>query len=157
MWAYRIILPVFVGFPTSLHIVYQNLPIRNPKIDSLKSIYVACYVLHVSHFLVNTIYHNIVNPIYYHFPNYSYYTNCYNIQDTTIFTTIISILQYCYRYAIHCNYIVTIIISITYRYIYRYNLSIKRDNSQYRYNYIYSIIGIILNNTEMYIYGHASA
>ena len=49
-----------------------------------------------------------VNPIYYHLLNYPYYTT----QDTTIFNTIISILQYCYSYVIHCNYIVTIIISI---------------------------------------------
>ena len=62
-----------------------------------------------------------------------------------IFNTIISILQYCYQ-------IVTILITTTYRYIYQYNISIKRDNSQYRYDYIYSIIGMILNNTEMYIY-----
>ena len=59
---------------------------------------------------------------------------------------------YCYHYAIHCNYIVTIIITTTYRYIYRYILSIKIYDNQYRYNYIYSIIRMILNNTEMYIY-----
>ena len=62
-----------------------------------------------------------------------------------IFNTIISILQYCYH-------IVTILISITYSYIYRYNLSIKRYNSQYRYNYTDSIIRMIPNNTEINIY-----
>ena len=50
------------------------------------------------------------------------------------------------------QHIVTIIISTLYRYIYRYNLSIKIYNNQYRYKYIYSIIGMIINNTEMYIY-----
>ena len=59
-----------------------------------------------------------------------------------IFNTIISILQYCYH-------IVTIIISITYSYIYRYNLSIKIYNNQYRYKHTDSIIRMILNNTEM--------
>ena len=101
----------------SLHIVDQNRLIENPKIDSLKSIYNARYILHISHFLVNHIYPHIVNLIYYHLLNYPYYTNYYTTQDTTIFTTIISILQYCYSYVIHCNYIVTILISITYRYI----------------------------------------
>ena len=62
-----------------------------------------------------------------------------------ISNTIISILQYCYH-------IVTILITTTYRYIYRYILSIQRDNSQYRYSYIYLIIGIIPKNTEMNIY-----
>ena len=65
-----------------------------------------------------------------------------------IFNPIISILQYCYQYVIHCNYIVTIIIST----IYRYNLSIKICNNQYRYKHTDSIIRMILNNTEMYIY-----
>ena len=58
--AYHLILPAFVGFPTSLHIVDQNRLIRNWKIDRSKSIYVACYVLHVSYFLVNN-----------HFPHHS--------------------------------------------------------------------------------------
>ena len=56
---------------------------------------------------------------------------------------------YCYSYVIHCNYIVTIIITITYSYIYQYNLSIKRYNNQYRYKHTDSIIGMILNNTDM--------
>ena len=65
-----------------------------------------------------------------------------------IFNTIISILQYCYHIVNTCNYIVTILIST----IYQYNLSIKIYNNQYRYKYTDSIIRIILNNTEMYIY-----
>ena len=109
---------------------------------------IRAYALPDMQFLVNHIYHQLVNLIYYHLLNYPYYT----ILDPIIFTTIISILQYCYRYVIHCNYIVTIIITTLYSYIYRYNLSIKRDNNQYRYNYIYSIIGIIINNTEINIY-----
>ena len=43
------------------------------------------------------------------------------------------------------KHIVTIIISITYR----YNLSIKIYNNQYRYKHTDSIIGMILNNTDM--------
>ena len=95
-------------------------------------------------FLVNIIYQT-KHISKRHLLKYPYYTNCYATQDAMIFTTIISILQYCYH-------IVIILINTTYRYIYRYNLSIKIYNSQYRYNYIYSIIGMILNNTEMYIY-----
>ena len=87
-----------------------------------------------------------------HLLNYPYYTIYYAIQDSMIFTTIISILQYCYSYVIHCNYIVTIIITTIYSYIYRYNLSIKIYNNQYRYKHTDSIIGMILNNTEMNIY-----
>ena len=68
----------------------------NWKINKSKLIYNARYTLHVSHFLVNTIYHNIVNHIYYHLPNYPYYTK-YATQDSMIFNTIISILQYCYH------------------------------------------------------------
>ena len=52
----------------------------------------------------------------------------------------------------YCNYIVTIIITTLYSYIYRYNLSIKRYNNQYRYKHTDSIIGMILNNTDMNIY-----
>ena len=42
-----------------------------------------------------------------HLLNYSYYTK-YATQDAMISNTIISILQYCYSYVIHCNYIVTL-------------------------------------------------
>ena len=59
-----------------------------------------------------------------------------------IFNPIISILQYCYH-------IVTILISITYSYIYRYNLSIKIYNNQYRYKHTDIIIRIIPKNTEI--------
>ena len=93
----------------------------------------------------------IVNLIYYHLPNYPYYTNYYTTQDI-IFNTIISILKYCYSYVIHCNYIVTILISTIYSYIYRYNISIKIYNNQYRYKYTDSIIGMIINNTEINTY-----
>ena len=87
----------------------------------------AC-ALPVIYFLVNTIYSTTVNPIY-------STIHIIPTQDTVIFNTIISILQYCYSYVIHCNYIVTIIISITYSYIYRYNISIKIYNNQYRYKH----------------------
>ena len=50
------------------------------------------------------------------------------------------------------KHIVTILISTIYSYIYRYILSIKIYNNQYRYKHTDSIIGMILNNTEMYIY-----
>ena len=99
-------------------------------------------------FLVNTIYPttvNLISPTIHIIPTTI-------SQDQIISTTIISILQYCYYHVIHCNYIVTIIISIIYSYIYRYNLSIKTYNSQYRYKNIYSIIRMIINNTDMYIY-----
>ena len=99
------------------------------------------------HFLVNHIYHYSKS----HLLSFTQLSILYQL-FYRIFTIIISILQYCYSYVIHCNYIVTILISTIYSYIYRYNLSIKIYNSQYRYNYIYSIIGMILNNTEMYIY-----
>lgn len=66
-----------------------------------------------------------------------------------IFNTIISIFKYCYYYETHCNSFVTIIISITYSYIYRYNLSIKTYNSYYRYKHTDIIIGMIINNTEV--------
>ena len=46
-----------------------------------------------------------------------------------IFNTIISILQYCYSYVIHCNSFVTILINTIYSYIYWYILSIKIYNS----------------------------
>ena len=65
-----------------------------------------------------------------------------------IFTIIISIYKYCYHYVIHCNYIVT----VHYIAIYRYILSIKTYNSQYRYKHTDSIIGMIINNTGMDIY-----
>ena len=74
--AYRLILPAFVGFPTSLHIVDQNRLIRNWKIDKPKSIYNACYTLHVSHFLVDiiqyTILHNTLHKISYSLQLYRY-------------------------------------------------------------------------------------
>ena len=87
-----------------------------------------------------------------HLLNYPYYTIYYAIQDSMIFTIIISILQYCYSYVIHCNYIVTIIISTLYSYIYRYILSIKIYNNQYRYKYIESVIVTSINKQWMYIY-----
>ena len=88
--------------------------------------------------------HHLLHHNKHHFPNYSYYTK-YATQDAMMFNTIISILQYCYH-------IITILISTTYSYIYRYNLSIKRYNSQYRYKYIESVIVTSINNTEMDIY-----
>ena len=93
--------------------------------------------------------HILVNLIYYNLPNYPYYTNYYTTQDPIISTTIISILQYCYSYVIHCNTFVTILITTTYSYIYRYNISIKIYNTQYRYKYTDSIIGMIINNIEI--------
>ena len=50
------------------------------------------------------------------------------------------------------QHIVTILISTIYSYIYRYNLSIKIYNNQYRYKHIDSIIGISINNIELNIY-----
>ena len=96
------------------------------------------YALPIVYFLVNHIYYHSVNTIYYHLLNYPYYTNHiqYNYIDITI------LLSY-------CNYIVTIIINTTYSYIYRYNISIKIYNNQYRYKHTDSIIRIILNNTEV--------
>ena len=74
-------------------------------------------------------------PIYYHLLKLSIlYQLLYHI-----FNTIISILQYCYSYVIHCNYIVTIIISITYR----YNLSIKLPLTRKRQHIIINIDIII--------------
>ena len=73
------------------------------KIDGPKNGYVVCYALHVLHFLINnhSLHYSkhhlpiIVNLIYYHYLHYSYYIN-YSIIHKIIFTTIISILQYCY-------------------------------------------------------------
>ena len=105
---------------------------------------ITCYVFFGKPYLLLP-----VNPIYYHLLNYPYYTNYYNtlyhIMYHTRSTTIISILQYCYH-------IVTIIISTIYSYIYRYNLSIKRYNNQYRYKRTDSMIRIIPKNTEINIY-----
>ena len=56
---------------------------------------------------------------------------------------------YCYHYATYYNYIVTIIITTLYSYIYQYNISIKIYNNQYRYKHTDSIIRIIPNNTEI--------
>ena len=56
---------------------------------------------------------------------------------------------YCYHYETYCNYIVTILISIIYHYLYRYILSIKIYNNQFRYKHTDSIIGMIINNTEI--------
>ena len=103
----------------------------------LKSIYNARYTLHVIYFLVNITSHYSKSHLF----NYPYYTT----QDPTIFNTIISILQYCYHIVTYCN-------SIIYSYIYRYNISIKRYNNQYRYKNIYSIIRMIINNTKVNIY-----
>ena len=94
--AYRLIIPVFVGFPTSLHIVDQNRQVRNWKIDSLKSIYNTRYTLHISHFLVNHIYPTIVNTIYYHLVNLIYST--IHIIPTTILHNIQSHSIQLYRY-----------------------------------------------------------
>ena len=47
------------------------------------------------------------------------------------------------------QHIVTIIITTIYSYLYRYILSIKIYNNQYRYKYTDSIIGMIINNTEI--------
>ena len=90
------------------------------------------------HFLVNHISPHIVNLIY---------------QTIHIIPTVITYhIQYNYI-DIHiliplCNTFVTIIISI----IYRYNISIKTCNNQYRYKHTDSMIRIIPKNTEMYIY-----
>ena len=101
-------------------------------------------MIFVKHYLLHHSKSNLLN--------YPYYTNYYTTQDTTIFNTIISILQYCYSYVIHCNYIVTILITTLYSYIYQYNLSIKIYDNQYRYKHTDSIIRIIPNNTEMNTY-----
>ena len=70
-----------------------------------------------------------------------------------IISTILSHIHYNYIditiLLSHCNYIVTIIITTIYSYIYRYNISIKIYNNQYRYKNIYAIIRMIPNNTEM--------
>ena len=106
---------------------------------------IRAYALPDMQFLVNTIYPHLVNTIY----------STIHIIPTTIPHKILSYSIQLYRYyntVIHCNYIVTILITTLYSYIYRYNLSIKRYNNQYRYKHIYSIIRIILNNIEMNIY-----
>ena len=105
---------------------------------------IRAYALPVIYFLVNTIYHYNKSHLL-PFPQLSIlYQLLYHISNT-----IISIYKYCYSYVIHCNYFVTIIISTLYSYIYRYILSIKTYDNQYRYKHTDSIIGMILNNTEI--------
>ena len=95
--------------------------------------------------------HPLHNPLH--------YLTCYQISYNLIINTTTSNMPHkmqwysiqLYRYYT-MKHIVTILISITYSYIYQYNLSIKIYNSQYRYKHTDSIIGMILNNTEMYIY-----
>ena len=94
--------------------------------------------LHILVNIISPITVNIIHPTIHIMPTILSHIH-YNYIDITI------LLSY-------CNYIVTIIISTLYSYIYRYNLSIKIYNSQYRYKHIYSIIGMIINNTEMNIY-----
>ena len=89
----------------SVYILYTKIDWSEiEKSMGLKLIYNARYTLHISHFLVNTIYTHLVNLIYYHLLNYPYYTNypiTYSIQ--------------LYRYYNTCNYIVTILISTIYQ------------------------------------------
>ena len=105
---------------------------------------VTCYIFFGKHHLPLP-----VNLIYYHLLNYPYYTISYHI----IYHTRCNDIQYNYIditiLLSYCNYIVTILISTIYSYIYRYNLSIKIYDNQYRYKYTDSIIRMILNNTEM--------
>ena len=51
------------------------------------------------------------------------------------------------NYPYYTNYSITYSIQL-----YRYILSIKRYNNQYRYKHTDSIIGMIINNTEMNVY-----
>ena len=91
--------------------------------------FIRAYVLPDMQFLVNHIYLHLVNLIYYHLLNYPYYTISYHI----LYHTIYSHIHYNYinitTLLSYCNYIVTIIITTLYSYIYRYNLSIKRYNN----------------------------
>ena len=80
---------------------------------------IRAYVLPVMQFLVNHIYPHLVNIIYstiHIIPTVITYHIQYNYIDITILLS-------------HCNYIVTIIITTLYSYIYRYNLSIQIYNS----------------------------
>ena len=70
-----------------------------PEIFQLyQSASIVIHILRVTQYLIFSK-HNLplsVNLIYYHLLNYPYYTK-YATQDSMIFTTIISILQYCYH------------------------------------------------------------
>ena len=98
------------------------------------------YMIFVKHHLPNSLHHFI------------YYQKSYNLIINIITSDMPYQIIYCYYYETYCNYIVTIIINTLYSYIYRYNLSIKIYDNQYRYNYTDSIIRIIPNNTEMNIH-----
>ena len=134
----------------SLHIVDQNRLIRNWKIDSSKSI---CSMLRITWYAFFGVHYKPTISQKHTIKKYSKYQ-----KDTNILNILLLYLRYQYNYIditillSYCNYIVTIIINTTYSYIYRYNLSIKIYNNQYRYDYIYSIIGMILDNTEINIY-----
>ena len=133
--AYRLILPAydtirshFRHYRTKIRkMTDQNRRVKNQVCSTLR---ITCIVFFSKHYLPI-----IVNTIYYHLLNYPYYTNYDTIQYTIIFTTIISIYKYCYHYVIHCNYIVTILISTIYRYI----LSIKLPLTRKRQHTIINI------------------
>ena len=114
---------------------------------------VTYYMIFCKHHLSNPQHHFI-----YYQKSYNLIINIitsnmpYQIFISIYFIAIFTDIIYCYSYVIHCNYIVTILITTLYSYIYRYILSIKIYDNQYRYKHIYSIIRMILNNTEMYIY-----
>ena len=102
--------------------------------------------LHIMRFLVNTLQiptipTSIKNTT---FHSYMIYITI-NIFISINFIAISTDIIYCYHHVIHCNYIVTILITTLYSYIYQYILSIKTYNSQYRYKNIESIIVISIN------------
>ena len=76
----------------SVYILYTKIDWSEiEKSISLKLIYNARYTLHISHFLVNTIYPHLVNTIYCHLLNYPYYTNypiTYSIQLYRYYNTV---------------------------------------------------------------------
>ena len=128
----------FIGVFLQTTLIVQKFSSCINRISTVNTrVRVTCYIFFGKPYLlipVNTIYT-------YHLLPFTQLSILYQL-SYHIFTTIISILQYCYH-------IVTIIISTLYSYIYRYNLSIKTYNSQYRYKHTESMIRIITKNTEM--------
>ena len=109
---------------------------RNRRV---KNCICSTFVLHILYFLVNNYSlhyskHHLLHHSKYHLLSFTQLSLSYQL-FYHILNTIISIFKYCYIYATYCNYIVTIIITTLYSYIYRYNLSIKIYDNQYRYKH----------------------
>ena len=113
-----------------------------------RSIYNGRYITRVTHYMI-FVKHHFQHHFTYYQISYNLIINIitsnmpYQIFISIYFIAIFTDIIHCYSYVIHCNYIVTILISIIYSYIYQYNLSIKRYNNQYRYKHIYITINTL--------------